>query len=182
MRKTIEKPSPNLPEIRPKLTKNWEKSKKSVPENQDGVRCVQKDPKMRKKCEKWPNIAPRPTQKEHTQKCCRSPLGPVWPLLGIYQALQSLRIPSNHAGGSPRTPAHCDASRSSAGVLFRDCAPAFFQVRHRSSRFPPQFVQNPSQIWSKSSQDLPKSARNPPKSFAKSTQNRPEAFLEPILD
>ena len=72
---------------------------------------------------------------------------------------------------------NCDASRSSAGVLFRDCAPAFFQSRHRSSRFSPQCVQNPSQNWSKPSQDLPKSSRNPPKSFAKSTQNRSRSLL-----
>ena len=79
-----EKPSQNLHEIHPKSTKSRQKSKKSVPENQDGVRCVQKDPKMRKKCEKWTNIAPRAAQKDQDKKCGRSPRCPVWPLLRIF--------------------------------------------------------------------------------------------------
>ena len=137
--------------------------------------------KMRKHREKWPNMAPRASQREVDQKCCRSPRCPVWPLLGIYQALKCPRKTSYHAGGTG-TPAHCDASRSSAGVLFRDSAPAFFKFVNA----PPDSPPNSSKIHSKIGPNPPKTLPNPPEIFPNPSQNRPkidpEAFLEPILD
>ena len=82
---------------------------------------------------------------------------------------------SNHAGG--RTPAHCDASRISAGVLFRS-----YQAFPKSAHY--LFIR--SQILPKSSTNIPKILPKPSQNLPKSIQNRskidPKGLLDPILD
>ena len=74
-----------------------------------------------------------------------------------------------------RTPAYCDASRISAGVLFRDCVAALFKFFNALPCSAP-----------KSSKIHPKIGPNPPQNLPKPSQNGskidPEGLLEPILD
>ena len=68
---------------------------------------------------------------------------------------------------------NCDASRISAGVHFRESAPA---GRNHSKHF-----QNLPTVCSKSQKSSKNFSPNPPKTFAKRAKIHPEALLEPIL-
>ena len=117
---------------------------------------------MRKNCEKWPNIVSRAPQKDMNQKCCRSPLGPVWPLLRIYQALKSPRKISYHAGGS-RGPPRIETLRGAARGSYLETVPQHFSNPSTHFQiFPPirlKFILKLAQILPRPSQILPKSSQ-----------------------
>ena len=129
----------------------------------------------------------------------RSPRRPVWPVLGIYQVPKSPRIPSNHAGG--RDPAHCDASRISAGVQFISSAAARpnhakhipnLPIRAKSCKAFPRSAhdlsktskssQIPSKTLPKPDQILPKSFQIPPKITQNRSRRPLRAHLGPMLE
>ena len=92
----------------------------------------------------------------------RSWLGPVWPLLGIYQALKSLRKISYHAGG-PRGPPRIETLRGAAQGSYLETLPQLFS---KSSTFPqilppirPKSIPKLAQILPRSTQILPKSSQ-----------------------
>ena len=116
---------------------------------------------------------PRPSQRERTQNDggLRVPL----PADHLSWVNEGLFILGSRSGG--RSPAHCDAERTSAGVLFR------YSVLAR-----PYFakgVQNLLQVCSKSFKSFPKPLPNPPQALPKSTQNLSQrsfgAHLEPMV-
>ena len=123
---------------------------------------------MRKIAKNGPNM-------EVTQKCdgLRVPLSADH--LNREMQVRAIWFVVSHAGG--RTPAHCDASRISAGVLFRDSAPVlsrFFQFSHIFAQIFPQCSPTWKKFFPKPSQILSKSLEIPPKMD-------PEDSLEPIL-
>ena len=138
-----EKPSKKHAKIFPKSIQNRpkiaKKSKKSVPKKPSWRKMrpkrSQNEQKLRKMVQHSPKSFPKGA---HLKVWSVS----AWPCLAtsnrIYSASKSPKKMSYHAGGSPRTPAHCDASRSSAGVLFRDCAPAFFKFVNAPPDSPPK--------------------------------------------
>ena len=154
-KQTVPKPSQNPPKIDKKL----KKSSKIVEKVQDGLRCVQKCEKKAKQPEKVRKIGPRPPQEEG------------------HQNDDALRVPSSRGGEAPpkggtmralceerltrvgcRTPAHCDASRISAGVRLENLSQQGL-ISPNSARIWPQPIQK---------------VLNPPKSLPKPSQNGPK--------
>ena len=126
-------------------------------------------PKLRKMAQHGPKTHP----KGPGSKGRRSPRCPVWP--PKHPFISPLTILFNHAGGG--TPAHCDASRISAGVQFISSAAAWpNEAKH---------FQSLPITCSKRPQILQNSSPNPPKTVPKATQNpskRPlGAHLGPML-
>ena len=68
IRKIGEKSSKNPPKIHPKSMKNEEKSLQNTTSSKDAQKMRRKFEKNAKKCENWPNMAPRPPQEEVPQK------------------------------------------------------------------------------------------------------------------
>ena len=122
MPKIIEKTFQNLSRNLPKSIQNLKKSKKIVKKMQDGARCAQKSKKieqMRKNCEKVAQDPPK-------RSVLKTSAGRAMPCLESDRTkIGPLRTRSNYAGGG--TPAHCDAERISAGVLFRNCVVALLK-------------------------------------------------------
>ncbi len=75
------------------------------------------------------------------------------------------------------TPAHCDASRISAGVHFRESALARRNHAKHFQNLPTMCSKGP-----KSSKIYPQTPQNLTKAFPKRPQIHPEALLEPILN
>ena len=128
---------------------------------------IQEAKQMRKKCEKMrknpkndPNMAPRSPQEEgrHFNGDLRVPLPADHLSWEIQVRVLWYTIP--HAGG--RTPAHCDASRISAGVLFRSyqAFPKSVQYLLIRSQILPKSFPNIPQILPKPSQNLTKSMQD----------------------
>ena len=80
-----------------------------------------------------------------------------------------------------RTPAHCDASRISAGVHFRESAPARRNHAKHFQNLPTMCSKGPksSKI---SPQTLPKPLQNPPKATPNPSRSPFGAHFEPMLE
>ena len=129
-------------------------------------------PKMWKKCEKlrknsptWPQEFPKRVWIIWSAVSALPCLASWTTIISPYEVLVY------HAGG--RTPAHCDASRISAGVLFRDSAPAFFKSVNALPDSPP----NSFKIHPKIGPNPPKTLPNPPEILPNPSQNRSRSFL-----
>ena len=122
MPKIIEKTFQNLSRNLPKSIQNLKKSKQIVKKMQDGARCAQKS----KKIEKMPKDCEKVAQEPPKGRGFKTPTGYAMPCL---KSDRTKIGPFKHKV-QPRwggTPAHCDAERISAGVLFRDSAPALLK-------------------------------------------------------
>ena len=138
--------------------------------------------KIAKNCEKWSQKGAYPKMQRSPRKRERTPLkkgrSPSTGGLCVVTAVIVCGSSSNRQGG--RTPAHCDASRISAGVQFISSAAA--RPNHA------KHIQNlpiPCSKGSKSfqipPQTLPKPSPNPPKATQNPSKRPLGAHLGPML-
>ena len=128
---------------------------------------------------KWPNMAPRPSPREHIQILD----GLRWPcrliILARKMKERAFWYEIQHAGG--RTPAHCDASRISAGVHFRESALARRNHAKHFQNLPTMCSKGPKS-FKISPQTLPKPPQNPPKATPNPSTSPFGAHFEPMLE
>ena len=119
MRKIIEQSSPNPSKTMPKSFQNREKSKKIDKTSQDDIRSPKNTKKMRKIAKNDPTWAQEPPK----GRTLKSTPGLRVGLSGFLNyRFKSIYHPIQPRWGG--TPAHCDASRISAGVQFISSAAA----------------------------------------------------------
>ena len=125
--------------------------------------------KMQTNCEKMRTWSQLGAQDEKVRWTSMALDGPCEPHSVGPSAQTSKKAGSNHAGGG--TPAHCDASRISAGVHFRESAPA---GRNHAKHF-----QNLPTVCSKSPKSSQNFSPNPPQTLPKPSQSEPKSIQKP---
>ena len=125
---------------------------------------------LRKTAPRGPNMAPKGGGLKVWMVSAQPPLAPK---KGFEESIKT-NSGSRSITPGRGNPAHCDASRISAGVPFRDYFAAGINSVVFAQSFP-QFLPHPLRNWFKSSQD-------PPKIYPKSTPNRPKSGPEGFLE